>query len=407
MMFANLTTGVLMWAVHFFSKAIPDAEYGTFVALVAMSMLVPTLPLQMVFAQQTAAALATGRHGELARMIRQAWLGLFLLWIVAALVVLGLQGLLVERWQLSNPAAIWITLLVWLCSLWLPMFWGLMQGKQDFLWMGWSMILGGVGRLGGVAVAVLVLGGYATGMISAAAVGFGMAVGLAIWMTRDLWTVKGHPFDRRRFLKQVLPLMLGFGACQFLFTADTLFVKAWFPEEQVSYYGAAGTLSRGVMWLVLPLAAVMFPKIVHSSIKAEKTDLMTLTLVGTAVLASGGAVGLWVVGPWVVPFVFKPSYVEVATALLPWYAGAMVPLSLANVLVNNLLARSQFGVVPWLVGLAAGYVAALNVFHGSLVAVLQTLAVFCTGLFLICVWFTRRHKAELAAAEAGVVAPGL
>jgi hypothetical protein len=39
---------------------------------------------------------------------------------------------------------------------------------------------------------------------------------------------------------------------------------------------------------------------------------------------------------------FKPSYVQQATALLPWYAWAVVPLALANVLLNNLLAHSRF-----------------------------------------------------------------
>ena len=42
-------------------------------------------------------------------------------------------------------------------------------------------------------------------------------------------------------------------------------------------------------------------------------------------------------GPIVVKIVYKESYVAATTALLPWYAGAMVPLALANVLVNDLL----------------------------------------------------------------------
>ena len=40
--------------------------------------------------------------------------------------------------------------------------------------------------------------------------------------------------------------------------------------------------------------------------------------------------------------------------VLPWYAGAMIPLALANVLVNDLLARLRFNLVPPLLLLAAG-----------------------------------------------------
>jgi hypothetical protein len=117
--------------------------------------------------------------------------------------------------------------------------------------------------------------------------------------------------------------------------------------------------------------------------------------VGTIVLAAGGALGLTVLGPWVVRFAFKASYVPVATAVLPWYAWAMVPLSLANVLVNNLLARSRFAIVPALVVLAVAYGIALTYFHGSLVAVLKTLGVFNILLLAVCMWFTWRDRVKM------------
>ena len=59
------------------------------------------------------------------------------------------------------------------------------------------------------------------------------------------------------------------------------------------------------------------------------------------------------------------AYVQIAASVLPWYAWAMVPLALANVLVNNLLARSQFRIVPALAVLAAAYGVALAVVAGT------------------------------------------
>jgi hypothetical protein len=159
---------------------------------------------------------------------------------------------------------------------------------------------------------------------------------------------------------------------------------------------SAGTLSRALLWLVLPLATVMFPKIVHSVARAEKSNLLSLVLLGTTVLAAGGALGLTLLGPWIVRFAFTEAYVRVATSLLPWYAWAMVPLSLANVLVNNLLARSQFGIVPVLIALAVGYGVALTHFHDSLIMVLQTLGVFNVLLLAASGWFTWRSLKEAA-----------
>ena len=48
LMVANVAGGVFMWAVHFLSKAIGPSEYGVFGVLLAVVMLVPNMPLQMV-----------------------------------------------------------------------------------------------------------------------------------------------------------------------------------------------------------------------------------------------------------------------------------------------------------------------------------------------------------------------
>src|SRR6266536_457118 len=70
MIFATFAAGALMWLVHFLNKFLPKEEYGTLGTLMTSMMLVPTIPLQMVFAQQTAAAFAKGRPQELAGMLR-------------------------------------------------------------------------------------------------------------------------------------------------------------------------------------------------------------------------------------------------------------------------------------------------------------------------------------------------
>src|SRR4029078_4756894 len=110
--------------------------------------------------------------------------------------------------------------------------------------------------------------------------------------------------DTKEMLARIMPLFIAFGVCQFLFTTDTMFAKPYFDDDDMKHYVAAGTLSRALLWLVLPIAAVMFPKIVHSSAKGEKNNLFAIVIAGTAVLAAIGAVGLRVVGPIVVRIAF-------------------------------------------------------------------------------------------------------
>ena len=392
LMIANIVGGAMTLGVHPLNKHIPDSEYTAFVALLMLVSCLPTMPLQMVFAQQSALALANGRERQLAGMIRLVWLWTFIVWALGALAVFLFQGAIVQRWQLPGAAGLLVTLPLLLISLWVPLFSGVLQGRQDFFWLGWSSIFGGVGRLGIAALFVLALGFGAAGMMTGALLGIGMTAVVAIWRTRDLWSLRTEPFDARSLLRQVLPLVWGFGACQFMFTSDTVFAMAYFSPDAMKPYVAAGTLSRGLLWLVMPLAAVMFPKIVHANAKSEKNNLFGLVVLGTAVLGICGMVGLWLVGPLVVKIIYKSGDLAGTMALIPWYAGAMVPLAMANVLVNDLLARARFGVVPWMVLLAAAYgltlPAMLNHFPGRLEVVLQTLGVFNLLLFLVCAWFT-------------------
>ena len=393
LMVATIAGGAMMWGVHFLSKSIPEQEYGTLVTLLTLTILIPSIPLQMVYAQQTAAGLARDERRQLAGKIRMAWIASFAVWLVGVLAVLGMQDIILRRLSIANPAALWMTLLLALGSLWLPLSSGLLQGSQNFRWLGLTVLLNGVGRLSFAAVWVLAFQGQAASILAGAVLGMAGVIGLGMWQTREIWTGPSEPFDWRGLLGQIIPLLLGFGATLFVFSADTVFVKMWFPD-QTAFYGAAGTLSRALIWLVGPLATVMFPKVVHSTAKSEKSDLLKVTLGATGLLAVLAVGGLWLLGPWVVKLVFKPTYVEVTTAILPWYAGAMVPLSIANVLVNNLLAKSDFRVVPWLVALALAYALALTQFHASLVQVLQTLGVACSVLFLICAWFTWGAKGQ-------------
>jgi O-antigen/teichoic acid export membrane protein len=390
LMIANIVGGMMTWAVHFLAKKIPDSQYSIFCTLMMVTVVLPTMPLQMVFAQQTATALATNRQRQLAGMIRAAGLWILLLWIAVGIVIFAYQGRIVSRWGLTDPVSLWITLLAALVSLGTPLFYGALQGRQNFFWMGWAAIIGGAFRIVVATAMVLTIANSATGMMIGTLAGLAVIAAISLWHTSDFWSLPRERFDGRALLRQVMPLMFGFGVCQFMFTSDTLFAKAFFNGDEMDPYGAAGTLSRALLWLVLPLAAVMFPKLVHSNVRSEKSNVLGVVLIGTAVLSITGGLGLWLLGPWVVKLVYPAKWAAATTALLPWYAGAMVPLTLTNVLVNDLMARGRFRVVPVLVVLAVAYGFALPYIlnHGSkrLEVILQTLAVFNLLMFAACAW---------------------
>ncbi len=409
MMIATIFAGMLTFGLHFLNKKISDADYTIFVTLMTLVTCVPTIPLQMVFAQQAAEALAVNRERQLAGMIRLAWVWTIVLWLISVVAVVVFQGNIVKSWQLPGSTGLWLTLPAVLASLWMPLFSGVLQGRQDFFWLGWLTILGGGARIAAAAVIVFLISPTANGLVLGVVFGIGVSAAIGIWRTRDLWSMPSEPFNVKESMGKIIPLMIGFGAAQFMFASDTMFAKSFFPNDEMKPYAMAGTLSRALLWLVMPLAAVMFPKLVRSHAKSEKSNLFGIVVIGTGILTACGAVGLCIVGPIVIRIVFSAAGVAATTALLPWYGGAMIPLGLANVLVNDLLARSRFGVVVPMVLLAIVYSFTLVFMlhrypHLEVVLrmelVLKTLAAFNTILLAICVWFRWGIKDRKAAVQA-------
>jgi O-antigen/teichoic acid export membrane protein len=247
LMIANIAGGVLMWAVHLLARATGKNEYGVFITLLTAVMLVPAIPLQMMFAQQTAKAIATGRERELSALARSICVGLFVAWALVCVGVFAFQGAILRVWDVDKPEALWVTLPILLMTLWAPVFLEMLQGEENFLWLGWSMMCNGIGRLAVAAFAVLVLHAGAVGMMVGVLIGTLAAVVIAIWQTKRLWALPTLAFDWSSMLRQIIPLMFGFLFVQFLFTGDTLFVKHYFTAGATGAYGSAGTLSRALI----------------------------------------------------------------------------------------------------------------------------------------------------------------
>ncbi len=390
-MLTAVVGGALTYGVHFLNKVIDSAQYDAFGLLLSLVACLPVAPLQMVFTQQTALALNQGRERQLADIMRKGFWGILILSLGVAALVFCFQDRIVSGWRLPGAISLWVTVLLVPLSLWLPLASGVLQGRQDFFWLGWSSILGGGGRLAGAVVLVLAFHLGALGMMLGVLVGALLSVLIAIWRTRDLWMLPVESFFLGDLFKQSFPLVLGFGASQFLFTSDTMFAKHYFSNEQMKPYIIAGTLARALLWLVMPLASVMFPKLVQ--VRSDKAKLFGMVVLGTAILSICGAASMWVLGPYLVRFVANPGDVQATVALIPWYAGAMVPLAMANVLVNDLLARSKFQVVPFMVALAGVYCVVLpemlSHYPGHIELVLQILGGFNLALLAICALFNR------------------
>jgi O-antigen/teichoic acid export membrane protein len=404
MMMATTASGALMYCVHpIVSRGLPKEEYGVFTTLlqVVTLMSIPAGGLQPVIAQQQAAAVTEQQQRIVASEFRAVLKAIFFIWLAMAAVAGVFWRPALAGLKIQNPAALATTVAIGLAAMWMPLVSGMLQGRQNFFWLGWTSILNGVGRFGLICIIVLIFHGWAAGAMGAVFLGMAALIAIGGWQVRDVWKIEGTRVQWKNWLARVIPLTLGLGAAQFMLSADMIFTQKFFPGDQTPYYAAAGMIGRALIFFTQPLTLVMFPKLARSAATGEKSHALKLAL-GATIFAGGCAAIACTIFPWLpLRIIYDKSFL-VAAPLVPWFAWCMLPLTLSFVLVNSLMARSKFSAVPWLVLAAVGYGVALSVVghhFGNLAdtqsgfrAMIQTLGIFNLLLLGICAWFTWGRK---------------
>ena len=149
-------------------QVLSNAEYGSLVAMLGIILAVstPMLALQNTLAHFISTRERAGRRDEI--------LPFFLHWamvftVVSAVIVLGawlFRAPLAAFWNV-RPVLMVTTLVVLAGSLWMNLFYGLLQGMQAFGWLAWAPQAWGLTRL--VLGAAFTLGISATATAALAA----------------------------------------------------------------------------------------------------------------------------------------------------------------------------------------------------------------------------------------------
>ena len=429
MMIATFVGGVFMWAVHpllvkrvnqidlgsittflsrFIHAPLDEATYGLFNALLSMIVImsIPSTGLQTIFAQQAAAAIDDKHQRQLRGTVRTVLAGTMLIWVLALIIVFVFQDRILGKLHFTDVSALWATMLVGLPMLWTPILGGLLQGRQNFLWFGLMSIAAGFGRCIAVIIIVRILQLGVAGAMWAVLAGSLGAMFLCLWQSYPDWHGPREGVEWRSWLRRVVPLTLGLGATTLMLSADVLVVRGIFPERQTGFYSAAAIIGRALVLFTVPLAAVMFPKVVQSAARSEQTDVVAHAVGATAVAGIAAALFCTILPGLPLQLVYGPEYL-VIKPLVPWFAWCMLPLTLANVLISNLLAREKFAVVPLLVALALAYGAVLLSVSPMLAltrdgsqaeqlaafkTVVQIIGTFSVLLLTVSIYFTWQKK---------------
>ncbi|MFM1767928.1 MAG: hypothetical protein RJA22_457 [Verrucomicrobiota bacterium] len=391
---AVMAGGVFNTGSNILAQRVLGEQFNEFsTALSALGLLViPALGLQASFASQAAVADTEEARRQLASTARGA-LGLMgVIWLGVAGWWLARHEAMREVYQLTHPLSLWLVLFVCLAALLTPVPMGVLQGRQDFLWYGWATLLNGLGRfLVLCVVAVKVKAGTVDALAGVLAGGL-VVLGLVLWRAREAWLGPGGVFSWGSWLRRLVPATVALGALTVIMQRDAIVVRQYLVPQltpvEVNGYSAVRTIGLAMIFLVAALTSVMYPKLARSFQRSEQTDVLRLTLLLTGAIGVGGAL-VATAFPELPLRLLSPSALWGSKVLVPAFCWAMVPLSLASVLVYNLVARECYRSVPWLAAVAAAYWLALERVHGSLLTVITVMGVFGLILLAVCAVFVR------------------
>jgi O-antigen/teichoic acid export membrane protein len=407
MVITTFTGGLLMMAVHAIGPKMGDSEYASFLALLRVLIVIgiPTVAMQAIFARQAAAVTNDAEQRRLIATVRAVLLGTFLIWLVCAVVILAALKPLSHLLKISNPASLCFMVAIGLVGLWIPVVKGLLQGQHRFFGLGWLQITDGMGRFALMLLAVLIFHGKAASAMFAVLIGQLMSISIGAWLTYPIWSARTNVrFNSKAWLAEAVPLTMGMGTVQWMSSIDMPFVQALFPEKhQRALYGGAMLAGFAIIQFIAPVALVMFARLVKSAARSEGTSSLGLTLKATILFGVLAGIGCSVFPklPLQIIYFTKPQMWE-AAPLVTWFAWALLPWTVANVLVQNLLAHGRFKVAIWLILIPAAYGASLCLQASALLSmkpfdafirIIQTLGVANTILCLVAAWFSRPDRA--------------
>ncbi|MBP7829637.1 MAG: HAD-IIIA family hydrolase [Kiritimatiellae bacterium] len=328
-----------------------------------------------------------GRAGEIRGLLGRSFAMMTWAAVPVVLAALAFGPALAAWFKLASAWPVVLTGLIVAGSFYMPVFIGALQGVQRFGWMvaaqhSWSVVRLALGWLLVAAVAPLAVWGLAGQLAGVAA---SVACGGLGWLAVS----RGEPGDARarpagvfRYFGFSLLILGGFAV---LMNADLILVRGLFTPEAAQPFARAATIGRSVVFVSIPIALAMFPKVTSAGEVAagsRGTLGRAFAFASLVILLAVGAVSFWPALPLRILFKVADPDAELVR-LVRTVTWAMSPLGLAYLAMHFELAQHRFRPALPLLACAAAYVLAVALRHGEVGHVVQALA---ASSWLAVIW---------------------
>ncbi len=319
-------------------------EYGMMNALLSIFMIViiPLTPLFTVITRKMAEYKALNDLSHIHYLYRRMSKMIIAGGLCIMFVFITLSPVLRDYFRIPSLVAIGITALSFVPTLSYNLNLAVLQGVQDYKWLGINQVVSGPARF---IIAMLFvwfgfgLNGAMAGIFVAGFLCSGISYVSASRYVKDIHEESGSP--QAMSMADVAPVFLATFAFTILSQADIVLVKHYFSAYEAGVYSSAGVLGKTFMYIPGAIVLAMFPMVTEQYALNQSSRLLLFkSLLITVIISGSGALFFYIFPDTVINVIYGHQYAS-AAPILKYYGLAMLPLSLLMVLMNYLIAREK------------------------------------------------------------------
>lgn len=368
-------------------RLLAPVEYGLMNSLLAMLMVigVPFGAILMVISKQTTEYKAKGEIAKLRGLINLAYKRIYTVGFIGLIFFSGVSFYI--RDYLHAPSVIPVLILgLSLFASFAPLInIAVLQGAQNFRWM--NIGIGLTGPLKFLFCVIMVVIGFKVSGV----MGGLFLTSITLWAVTYIPLKKVRDYSKEFLVPDNIDFMLTFHVflANFAFAimtqADMVLVKHLFSAHEAGIYASASILGKAVMYLPGALVFAMFPMVAESNVlRLNSGHLIKKAIIVTLLLSGSGALLLFVFPELIIRIFFGAKYIE-AVEVVRYFGIAMLPMALLLILMNYFVAKGRT-VFSYILLIGAFLeIAAILIFHNSLMAVI--FSIMGAGGFLLCLGF--------------------
>lgn len=375
----------------FASRMLGPDQYGVLVTLLAFIVIVamPSLALQMTIVKKTSIFKAHGRPGSVEKLFRltSIWflaIGLACLLVFAAAGML--PGGLKDFFHIQDPALYYILGVISVLMLVLPVVRGILQGMQNFIGLGISLVIDAVTRLLALYVLVKVLSWGVRGAISTTLAGGFVSYVIGFFLIAYIFRFKEdkdeviRKTDLFSFALPVFFSMLGFALLSYI---DVFMVKHFFNSHDAGLYSATSMIGKAFLYFPSAIAMTLFPKVSEGhELNRETKSLLYRSLGLTAAISFAGIIFCFFFPRLIIGIMFGEKFYAIE-GVVRLFGAAIFPLVLLNVAMNYALAVHRYAFIYFMMGAIVVYTGLLWAFHRDFYQVISVLFGVTAALFIL------------------------